>query len=117
MFTYGIAGGRLTLPHLVELLSATPARVWGLWPRKGTLQPGADADIVVYDPVPEGVISVDALHHVAGYTPYEGMPVRGKVKATISRGQIVYREGRFTGREGRGRFVAREPLNVATIVT
>ena len=116
MFTYGTAGGRLTLSHLVELLSATPARVWGLWPRKGTLQPGADADIVVYDPAPEGVVSVDTLHHLAGYTPYEGMPVQGKVKATISRGQIIYRDGRFTGREGRGRFVTREPLSEATVV-
>jgi dihydropyrimidinase len=113
MFTYGTAEGRLTLPHLVELLSAAPARVWGLWPRKGTLQPGSDADIVVYDPAPESVISVDTLHHLAGYTPYEGMPVQGKVKATVSRGQIIYREGRFMGREGRGRLVAREPLDVA----
>ncbi|MGD8966431.1 MAG: dihydropyrimidinase [Anaerolineae bacterium] len=116
MFTYGTAGGRLTLSHLVELLSATPARVWGLWPRKGTLQPGSDADIVIYDPAPESVISVDALHYLAGYTPYEGMPVQGRVKATISRGQIIYGEGRFTGREGRGRFVAREPVDTATMV-
>jgi dihydropyrimidinase len=111
-FTYGTIAGRLALPHLVELLSTAPARVWGLWPRKGTLQPGSDADIVVYDPAPESVVSVDKLHHLAGYTPYEGMPVRGEVRATISRGQIVYRDGRFTGREGRGRFLAREPLAV-----
>ncbi|MGD2179178.1 MAG: dihydropyrimidinase [Anaerolineae bacterium] len=116
LFTYGTAGRRLTLAHLVELLSAAPARLWGLWPRKGTLQPGSDADIVVYDPAPESVITGDALHHLAGYTPYEGMPVQGRVKATISRGQIVYREGRFTGREGRGRFVAREPLDADTMV-
>jgi dihydropyrimidinase len=116
MFTYGAAAGRLTLPDLVELLSATPARVWGLWPRKGTLQPGSDADVVVYDPTPESVLSVDTLHHLAGYTPYEGMPLRGKVKATISRGQIIYREGHFTGREGRGHFLAREPFEVPIIV-
>jgi dihydropyrimidinase len=116
MFTYGTVEGRLTLPHLVELLSTTPARVWGLWPRKGTLRPGSDADIVVYDPAPEGVVSVHTLHHLAGYTPYEGMPLQGQVKATISRGQIIYREGRFTGREGRGRFVARRPLETADTV-
>jgi dihydropyrimidinase len=107
MLTYGVAGGRLTLPQLMELLSANPARVWGLWPRKGALLPGSDADIVVYDPEPEGVISAESLHHLAGYTPYEGLRVQGRVKATVSRGHIIYREGRFTGRRGRGRFVAR----------
>lgn len=110
MFTYGITERRVTLPHLVELLAANPARIWGLWPRKGTLQPGSDADIVVYDPIPESVISADTLHHLAGYTPYEGLPVQGEVRATVSRGQIIYREGRFRGRQGRGRFVKREPV-------
>jgi dihydropyrimidinase len=116
MFTYGTVDGRLTLPQLVELLSTNPARIWGLWPRKGTLQPGSDADIVIYDPAQEAVVSADALHHMAGYTPYAGMPVRGKVRATISRGQIIYREGCFTGREGRGRFVKREPLDMDAIL-
>jgi len=115
MYTYGVAEGfdpaqargRLTLPQLVALLSVNPARLWGLWPRKGALLPGSDADIVIYDPRPEGVIVAENLHHLAGYTPYEGLRVQGQVKATISRGRIVYREGRFTGRRGRGRFVAR----------
>ncbi|MGD2144294.1 MAG: dihydropyrimidinase [Anaerolineae bacterium] len=113
--TYGAAAERLTLPHLVELLSATPARLWGLWPRKGTLQPGSDADIVVYDPAPEGEVRAGDLHHLAGYTPYEGMPVRGRVKATIARGELVYHRGRFVGREGRGRFTKREPLDMAAV--
>jgi dihydropyrimidinase len=108
MFTYGVAKGRLTLSHLTELLSANPARLWGLWPRKGTLQPGADADIVVYDPAPADRVRAEDLHHLAGYTPYEGMDVLGTVKVTISGGQIVYRQGRFTGVEGRGQFVKRE---------
>jgi len=107
MVTYGVTEGRLTLPQLVGLLSANPARVWGLWPRKGALLPGFDADIVVYDPEPEGTISAENLHYLAGYTPYEGLRVQGRVKATISRGQVIYREGRFTGRKGRGQFVAR----------
>jgi dihydropyrimidinase len=110
MFTYGVADDRLTLPQLVELLAANPARVWGLWPRKGTLQPGSDADIVVYDPAPETEIEAETYHYEAGYTPYEGMAVQGEVRATISRGEIVYQEGRFSGREGRGRFVSREPM-------
>ena len=109
MYTYGVAEGGLALPQLVALLCANPARVWGLWPRKGALLPGSDADVVIYDPQPESVVSADTLHHLAGYTPYEGLRVQGRVQATISRGQIVYREGRFTGRKGRGRFVARKP--------
>jgi len=110
MFTYGVGEDRLTLPHLVELLSANPARLWGLWPKKGTLQPESDADIVVYDPAPETEIEAEAYHYEAGYTPYEGMAVQGEVRATISRGEVIYRQGRFSGREGRGRFVSREPM-------
>jgi len=111
MYTYGAAEGRLTLGQLVEMLSAAPARIWGLWPRKGVLLPGSDADLVVYDPQPRGSIAAERLHHLAGYTPYEGMPVQGRVRATVSRGRVIYREGRFTGRRGRGRFVARAALN------
>jgi dihydropyrimidinase len=111
MYTCGVAEGRLTLSQLVALLSANPARVWGLWPRKGTLLPGSDADVVIYDPEPEATITADTLHYLAGYTPYEGLRARGQVKATIARGQIIYREGRFTGRKGRGRFVARKGVN------
>ena len=107
MYTYGVVEGRLTISQLVALLSTNPARVWGLWPRKGILLPGFSADVVIYDPVPKGVVRADELHHVAGYSPYEGMPVRGRVKATISRGQIICHEGRFVGHKGQGQFVAR----------
>jgi len=110
-YTYGVAEGRLTLPQLVELLSANPARLWGLWPRKGALLPGSDADVVVYDPQPESAITAEDLHHLAGYTPYEGMQVQGRVRVTISRGQIIYREGRFTGQKGQGRFVERKGVD------
>jgi len=116
MFTYGVAEDRLTLTQLVELLSANPARVWGLWPRKGSLQPDSDADIVIYDPAPQGEICADDLHYAAGYTPYEGMAVQGEVRTTVSRGQVIYHRGRFTGRRGRGEFLVREPLNIGSVV-
>jgi dihydropyrimidinase len=102
-----VAAGRLTLAQLAALLSVNPARLWGLWPRKGALLPGADADVVVYDPRAETVIRAAGLHHVAGYTPYEGLRVQGWVRATISRGKVVYQNGRFTGCKGWGRFVKR----------
>ena len=109
MYTYGVAEGRLTLAQLAALLSTNPARVWGLWPRKGALMPGSDADVVVYDPRPESTVAAHTLHYVAGYTPYEGMRLRGQVRATLLRGEIVYQAGQFTGREGWGRFLTRSP--------
>jgi dihydropyrimidinase len=111
MYTYGVAEGRLTLPQLVELLSANPARLWGMWPRKGRLLPGSDADLVVYDPHPEGAVRGDELHAVADYTPYEGLAVRGQVRATICRGQVVCRDGQPAGRRANGRFVHRAPCS------
>ncbi|MBN1954910.1 MAG: dihydropyrimidinase [Anaerolineae bacterium] len=110
MFTYGVAGGRLTMPQLARLLSTNPAQLWGLWPRKGALLPGFDADIVVYDPEPETAVAAGQLHHQAGYTPYEGMTIRGQVRATICRGHLVYCESEFRGREGGGAFVKRSSL-------
>jgi dihydropyrimidinase len=106
-FTYGVARGRLSLEQLVALLSTNPARVWGLWPRKGALLPGFDADLVVYDPQPESTIDAQVLGHMARYSPYEGMPVQGQVRMTISRGRIVYRDGQSLGRKGQGKFVKR----------
>ena len=104
-YSSGVAAGRLSLPRLVDLLAANPARLWGLWPRKGALLVGSDADIVVYDPAPQGVVAADRLHHLAGYTPYEGVPLKGRVRTTIVRGHIVYHEGHFRG--GKGQFVRR----------
>ena len=104
-YSSGVAAGRLSLPRMVDLLAANPARLWGLWPRKGALLVGADADIVVYDPAPAGVVAAERLHHVAGYTPYAGMSLKGQVRTTIVRGHIVYHEGHFRG--GKGQFVRR----------
>lgn len=108
VFTGGVAEGRLTPTQLSELLSTNPARLWGMWPRKGALQPGFDADLVVYDPEPMGEIRAEELHHRAGYSPYEGIAVEGCVRATVSRGEVIYRDGRFTGKRGRGQFVRRK---------
>jgi dihydropyrimidinase len=107
MYTYGVAQDRISLLRLVEVLCINPAVIWGLWPLKGALLPGFEADVVVYDPRPESRVEVDRLHHVAGYTPFEGMLVQGEVNTTILRGEIVYREGEFVGRKGQGRFVKR----------
>lgn len=94
---------------IASLMTANPARIFGLYPRKGVLAAGSDADVVLYDPAPEGTISHKNLHYAAGYSPYEGMPIKGEVRMTISRGEIVYRDGEFLAKASRGRFVPGQP--------
>jgi dihydropyrimidinase len=110
MVTYGVAEHRLSWSALAGLLATNPARIFGLYPTKGTLLPGADADVTIYDPAEGYVLTPDDLHGLAGYTPFAGFPLRGRVKMTLSRGQVVYEQGEFTGRPGHGRFVAGHPL-------
>jgi dihydropyrimidinase len=111
LYTYGIVEGRMTWDQLARLAAANPARIFGLYPRKGILAPRADADVVVFDPRGERPLEASALHNVAGYTPYEGWRVQGSIKLVIARGQVVYEDGEFKGTPGRGRFVAGEPFD------
>jgi dihydropyrimidinase len=103
----GVVDGELTLTRWVETCSTTPARMFGLYPRKGTLVPGADADIVVYDPRARTTISVDSHHMNLDYSAYEGITVEGGVDTVISRGSVVVAGGAFHGRAGHGRYVKR----------
>jgi dihydropyrimidinase len=91
--------------NVVRLMTYNPARIFGLYPQKGILQVGSDADIMLYDPEPESTIRHEDLHYVAGYSPYEGMRVKGKVRATFSRGEMIYQDGDFPSKPGRGQFV------------
>jgi len=119
IYTYGVCDDRLgfQLPDLVRVLCSNPARIFGLYPRKGALNIGSDADIALYDPEPEGTISHEDLHYLAGYSPYEGMRVKGRVVTTLSRGEVVYRHGaddEFAGaRPGRGQFVPGDPFDAS----
>lgn len=96
---------------IIDLMTANPALIFGLYPRKGILAAGSDADIVLYDPVPEGTINHTDLHYVAGYSPYQGMRTKGKVRMTLSRGEIIYHDGKFPGKPGRGRFIPGKPFS------
>lgn len=98
------------LNKLVEVLSANPAKLFGLYPKKGVIQPGSSADLVIYDPRPEVVIKQANLHTIGGYCPYEGMRVQGKVQTTISRGEVLMHQGEFFGKAGRGQFVPGKPF-------
>ena len=101
----GVVAGEITLERWVETCSTTPARMFGLYPRKGVIAPGADADIVIYDPAATQTISVATHHMNVDYSAYEGMQITGKVAATISRGQVVVADGEFRGSPGHGAFL------------
>jgi dihydropyrimidinase len=103
----GVRDGRLTQERFVDLVATTPARLFGLHPRKGTIEPGADADLVVWDPDREVDLSCAALHMRVDYSPYEGMRVRGGPAAVLSRGRLIVDGSRFLGRAGDGRFIRR----------
>ncbi len=103
----GVVSGRISLARWVELTSTAPARLFGLYPKKGSLLPGADADIVVYDPARTHTLSAEHHHMAVDYSAYEGTAVTGCVDTVVSRGEVVIDGGRFTGREGHGRFVMR----------
>ncbi len=109
MATYGVSAGRLEWTDLVRLMAANPAQIYNLWPRKGALMPGSDADLVLFDPAFEGVIDAEELHMVAGYSPFEGMPVQGRVVSTLRRGEFLVRDGSYVARPGSGAFIRRDP--------
>jgi len=111
LYSFGVKTGRLRLEDLVRLLSENPARIFGLWPRKGSLTPGSDADLVIFDPEPARRLRADELHSRAGFSPYEGLHVFGRVETTILRGEVVYQDGRLVGKADGGRFLRCEPFD------
>lgn len=107
---FGDLSPEQTMQIIATKMSATPAKIFGLYPRKGALLPGSDADLVIYDPKPQSEIRATTLHTVGIYTPYEGMSITGKVKTTISRGRILVNDGQFFGEVGRGQFLKANPF-------
>jgi dihydropyrimidinase len=97
--------GRLTLNQFVDITTTTPARLYGLYPRKGVIAVGSDADFAIWDPVKTVTIRNEMLHHAVDHTPYEGMQVKGWPVMTISRGEVIFEDGRVTSTAGRGRFL------------
>ncbi len=104
----GVVAGELSLRRWVEVSSATPARMFGLYPRKGVIAAGADADIVVYDPAKQHTLGVETHHMAVDYSAYEGMSITGGVSTVLSRGSVVVDGGEFHGHEGHGKFLSRE---------
>ncbi|MGH9213960.1 MAG: dihydropyrimidinase [Acidimicrobiales bacterium] len=103
----GVVDGHLTLSRWVDVACTTPARMFGLYPRKGVVAPGSDADLVVYDPAATTTIGAETHHMNLDYSAYEGIEVQGKVDTVISRGQVVVEGDRFVGTASHGRYLRR----------
>ena len=110
LYTKGVVTGLLDMNRLVELFSTTPAKLFGLFPRKGAIAPGSDADIVIFDPEEEVVISAQTHHMNVDYNLYEGMKVKGTPQVVIVNGQVVVEDGEYVGVPGSGRFLKRSTL-------
>ena len=107
LYSEGVAKGRITLPQLVRLACTGPSRLYGLYPQKGVLQPGSDADVVILDPSGRRTLTQAALHSAADYTCYEGMELQGSIDLVLSHGEIVVKDNQFLGRKGAGRYLKR----------
>ncbi|HEX3301357.1 MAG TPA: dihydropyrimidinase [Thermomicrobiales bacterium] len=108
MVYQGVDQGRLRLPQFVDLTATRPAQIFGLFPRKGTIAVGSDADLVIWDPRRERTIRQAELHHAVDYTLYEGMAVRGAPRTVLRRGDLLVKDETFVGRPGTGEFLRRE---------
>jgi dihydropyrimidinase len=111
----GVVGGRLSRERWVEICSTAPARMFGMYPRKGAVEVGADADLVVYDPNRKHTISARTHHMNVDYSCYEGRVVQGGSDMVLSRGAVVVRDGAFTGRKGAGQFLRRAVADFARL--
>jgi dihydropyrimidinase len=107
VYHYGVNEGRLSLGQFVQVTSTAAARRYGLYPRKGAIAPGSDADLVLFDPERAKTIRAEDLHQNCDYTPYEGFQVRGWPRTVISRGQVIVRDEQFAAARGRGSFLKR----------
>jgi dihydropyrimidinase len=113
LFSHGVQSGRIDVHTFVALTSTNPARLYGLFPRKGTIAIGADADLVIWNVDHAGTIRNDLLHHAVDYTPYEGIEVSAWPHLTLARGRVVWRDGAYLGEPGWGRFLPCERPAVA----
>ena len=112
IFSEGVSKGRIDACDFVRLVATNPARMFGLYPRKGTIAPGVDADLVLWDPKRSVTMTNQLMQHVIDYTPYEGMQVTGWPVTTIRRGQVVMQNGSVQAEPSSGKFLAREPYDL-----
>lgn len=109
LWTHGVATGRLSLQQFVDVASTQAAKIFGLFPRKGTIAVGSDADLVIWDPKARATISAKTHHMNVDYNPFEGWEITGRPSVVTVRGKVAIRDGKFVGTLGRGRLLRREP--------
>jgi dihydropyrimidinase len=109
LYDGGVVKNRISVNRFVELTSTSPAKIFGMFPKKGTIAPGSDADIVIFDPNRKLTFSAKTLHQRVDYTPYEGRTVQGAADVVLSRGEVIVENGKFLGKPGRGSFLKRRP--------
>jgi dihydropyrimidinase len=109
LYSAAVATGRLTLERFVELTARRPAELFGLYPQKGDLCPGGDADLVIFDPNARHTLSASTHHMNVDYSCFEGMALQGRCRTVILRGQVMVHEGRFVGPTTAGRYLCRLP--------
>lgn len=112
IFSEGVVKGKISINKFVEVCSTNPAKIFGLYPRKGTIQVGSDGDLVIIDPNKDVVLTKNKLHSNIDYSAYEGIKVKGYPVITISNGEIIYSDGEFKGEKGRGKFIKRNRANL-----
>jgi len=110
-FTHGVKGNRIDIQRFVDSASTQAAKLFGLFPRKGAIQVGSDADLVVYDPNYRGKISAKTHQMNLDYNSFEGFEIQGRPHAVTVRGKVAARDGEFVGEFGRGQFLKREPTH------
>lgn len=112
LYTYGVAKGRLSLEKAVELLSMNQAKVMGLYPEKGTIAVGCDADLLIFDPKAESTVQSDTSHQGIDYDMFEGFSVKGRVKDVFLRGKQIVKNGAYIGSIGDGSYQKRKPYGL-----
>jgi dihydropyrimidinase len=108
IYSGGVHGGHFSANRFVQLVSTAPAKLFGLYPRKGTIAVGSDADLVIFDPNEEQVLSAKTHHMRVDYSMFEGIKVKGVAKIVLSRGRVLVENGKFLGRAGAGEFLRRK---------
>jgi dihydropyrimidinase len=113
LYHEGVNGGRIDLNKFVELVATAPAKLFGLFPQKGTIAVGSDADLVVWDPDKEMALTRENLHMNVDYSPYEQVTVRGYPELVLARGEVIVKDNNFVGQRGSGRFLKRRPFSLS----
>jgi dihydropyrimidinase len=114
LYHFGVREGRISLNRFVELIATNPARLFGLYPRKGEIAPGSDADLVIFDPERPVAYSASTQATRSDYNPYEGWATRGAPETVLLRGEVIVEDGRFVGRAGQGRYLRRGTSSALT---